>query len=75
MAERLRDRDSVHFIIELLKSRSGKVCHYQRDDVADDSCKESPIDIVGSKVYDSADKCKVPVVPKVDIDGCFSQQH
>ena len=25
MAERLRDRDSVHFIIELLKSRSGKV--------------------------------------------------
>ena len=77
MAERLRDRDSVHFIIELLKSRSGKVCHYQRDDVADDSGEEAPPDIVAGKINDCADKCEVPIVPKVDIDGtgCFSQQH
>ena len=77
MAERLRNRDTVHFIIELLESRSSHISHYQCNDVTDDGSEESPIDIVGSKVDDSTDKCEVPIVPKVDINGtgCFGKQH
>ena len=69
MAKRLRNRDTFHFIIELLESRSSHIRHYQCNDVADDCCKEAPEDIVGSKIDDGSDKGEMPVVPKVDVDG------
>ena len=77
MAEGLWNRDTLHFIIELLKSGSSHIRHYQCNDVADDCCEESPEDIVGSKINDRSDKGEMPVVPKVDVDsaGCFGKQH
>ena len=52
MAERLRNRDTVHFVIKLLESGSSHIRHYKRDDVADDSGEESPKNTVGSKIND-----------------------
>ena len=67
LTEWLWNADSVHARIELLKLLSCNVGKYEGDDVADDSCEESPTDRTSHEIDDSSDKCKVPVVPQVNV--------
>ena len=67
-AERLGNGDTLHLVVESLEFVGGIVGHNQGNDVADNSGEETPPDIVAGKINDCADKCEMPVVPKVDID-------
>ena len=77
LAERLWNRNTIKVVVflELLCCEVGK---HQSDDVADDSCEITPCKaLVHYKVGNSTNKCKVPIVPEVDVDStcCLSQQH
>ena len=75
--EGLRNRDSVHFVIELLELGRCKIGDNQRNDVADNRSEESPQQAVCCEICQRTDKSEMPVVPQVDIDrfGGFGQQH
>ena len=75
--ERLRNRNTVHILVELLEFLCSEIRDNQRNDVANYSCEEAPQQAVRSEVGQRADKGEMPVVPQVDIDrfGRPRQQH
>ena len=69
LAERLRNRYAVE-VVMLLELLGCKVGTYQSVDVADDGCEVAPQQALAHhKVNNGTDECKMPVVPKVDIDS------
>ena len=77
LAERLRDGDAVHLIIEFLEFGSRIVGGYQRQDITDDGSEETPCDVVHRVVDHRADESEMPIVPQVDVDGLcrFGEEH
>ena len=77
LAEWLRNRDTIQIVI-LLELFCSEVCTYQCYHIADDGCKISPKQtFTHYEVSHGTDKCKVPVVPKIDVHrtGGFGYQH
>ena len=77
LAERLWNRNTIKIVVflEFLCCEVGK---HQSDDVADDGCEIAPCKALAHyKVGNSTNKCKVPIVPEVDVDSTcgLSQQH
>ena len=69
LTERLRHGDAGQVVV-FLEFLSSEVSHHQRDDIAHDGCKIAPQQtLVEDEVYHRANEGKVPVVPKVDVDG------
>ena len=69
LAEWLRNGDTIEVVI-LLEFLGCQVGAYQGDDVANDGSKIAPKQTLPHyKVSHGSDKSKVPIVPKVDVDG------